>query len=178
MLLLAVDPGVRGCGCALFLNGRLIACDHVLSGSKAERGGAWVSMALAVKKWAHRIAIGHMLPPAIDRLVVEMPVVYPHGPSGKKAGTDPNDLIALAAVVGALCLAFDETVEPINVYAPREWKGQIPKIIHHQRALARLDAEELAHVPKLAKSRLHNALDGMALGLTDLGRLGNVPRDF
>lgn len=125
-------------------------------------------MAQAVRAWVYRHT--KLTDLAIAKFVVEVPVVYLHGPGGKKDGADPNDLIDLAAVVGALCVTFSEAFV-LKAVQPREWKGQVPKEIHHARALSRLDADERARVPKLAKSRLHNALDALALGLTDLGRM-------
>lgn len=169
-VLLSVDPGVRGCGAALFHlgNGQLIACDHVLSGSDGNRAEAWLPMAQAVMLWASRVHSGR-----IAQLVIEQPFIYPKASTlGKKAGTDPNDLIHLAIVVGAILgRAAYLSAPAVKMYLPAEWKGQVPKDICHDRARARLSPIESARLPKLAKSRLHNALDALALGLVYLGRM-------
>jgi len=119
-------------------------------------------MAQAVHSW---------VPGSVSRLAIELPQVYSrHHQTAAKAGTDPNDLIQLAAVVGALCNAF-ESVDTQIVYLPAEWKGQVPKDIMHRRAAERLNAEEAACLPSLAKSKIHNVLDAVSIGLVVLGRM-------
>lgn len=167
-MVLAIDPGLRGCGAAVFRlsDGSLIGCEHVLSGSDGDRAAAWIPMAQAVAMWVSKFG------GRTARLVIEQPFVYPRGPSGKKAGTDPNDLIQLAAVVGALVGRFAYLSAPaVKIYLPAEWKGQLPKSVCHDRARKRLSEQESLCLPKLSASRLHNALDAMALGLVDLGRM-------
>lgn len=128
-----------------------------------ERSGIVRAMARAVHAWA---------PSSLERVVVELPQIYPRGHHlSPKAGTDPNDLLHLAAVVGALGAIFSSVSDVVFVL-PFEWKGQVPKKIHHERALSKLSPNELLLVPKLPASKLHNVLDGIALGLHDVGRLG------
>ncbi len=184
-MLLAVDPGLRACGCAIFDGDRLVAAGFPLGAARAslteklkgtadpdaldmhrpgERAVVLMDMARAVRAWAAPHG-------AIHELAIEMPKVYPRGSQrAEKAGTDPNDLLHLAAVVGSICAAFASA--ETTVYLPAEWKGQVPKKIHGERAIARLTPEELKTIPKLAASRLHNVLDGIALGLHHVGRLG------
>jgi len=182
--LLAVDPGLRACGCAIFRDERLIAAGFPAGAPRSslterlkgtadpdaldmqrptERAEIFLSMARAVALWAESYG-------PITDLAIEMPRVYPRGSQREeKRGADPNDLIHLTAVVGAICTAFAGA--ETHVYLPFEWKGQLPKKIHHERARARLTLEELATIPKLAASKLHNVMDGVALGLHHVGRL-------
>lgn len=107
----------------------------------------------------------------VDRLAIELPQVYERGhQTERKRGTDPNDLIQLAAVVGTLCHVFESAAAQI-VYLPAEWKGQVPKEIMHERARKRLSAEEMTRLPILAKSTLHNVLDAVSIGLVVLERM-------
>lgn len=165
--LFAVDPGLRGCGVAIFDEDTkaLLRADYVKGSAAGERAEAWRAMADSVWSWAEPWK-------TYTKMVIEFPQVRQRGSQrAAKRGTDPNDLIQLAAVVGALvCIRSLRTV-PI-VYLPEEWKGQVPKEIHHERARARLSSVELAVLPKLAKNILHNTMDAVALGLTHLGRLG------
>jgi hypothetical protein len=167
MHILAIDPGLRGSGVALFHeeSKTLLRAEYVKGSATGERAEAWRVMADAVHSWA--------APWNIDlRMVIEFPQVRKKEHQvAKKKGVDPNDLIQLAAVVGALVTMRSQKGTPI-VRLPEEWKGQVPKKIHHERALSRLSDAERAVIPKLAESTLHNVLDAVALGLTQLGRLG------
>jgi len=167
-MILAIDPGVRGCGCALLSPAApnlLRAAAYVPSSSTEERASAWIEMTRAVEDWARNIA-------NVTQVVVELPRVY----QGQKQKGDPNDLIDLAAVVGALCASFDhrqrsETM-PVRVFFPYEWKGQAPKEIIQERVKKRLSAAELEAValPR-AKGLAHNVWDAVALGLVHARRM-------
>lgn len=157
--LLAIDPGLRACGCALFTDRRLVAADLVQSGSKFERASAWLPMAEAVRTWVAIVGV------QVSELAIELPQVY-----HDHIETDQNDLIHLACVVGAICDRFSD-VDETKVYLPAEWKGQAPKAIVHARAMKRLDEQERLVIPNMAKSRKHNMLDGIAIGLVYLKRM-------
>lgn len=169
MPIIYIDPGLRVCGVAAFSVGRLVAAG-LPSGSKDAntndplgRTRAWSAMASAVAEWCRGRG-------EITGVVIELPQVRKreHQRAAKK-GADPNDLIQLAAVVAAISDRFRH--DGVRAFLPEEWKGQVPKKIHNERALARLDAAELAVIPQLASSKLHNVIDAIALGLVDAGRL-------
>jgi len=173
-VILYIDPGLRACGCALFAGGRLVAAGLPAGSKDAStdtphgRPFLWSTMASAVAEWCRGRG-------EITGVVIELPQVRKreHQRAAKK-GTDPNDLIQLAAVVAAISDRFRDSASVgggVRAFLPEEWKGTIPKKIHHERALARLDAAELAAIPQLASSKLHNVLDAVALGLVDSKRL-------
>lgn len=177
---LYVDPGLRACGAAVFDGAALVAAALPVGTQDGdmrrprERAGILVAMAGAVRRWADSIG-------SIERLIVELPQIYPRGHQlAPKAGTDPNDLVHLAAVVGALSAAF-ATVET-EIVLPAEWKGQIPKKIMHARVVGDsiktgiLAPAEKAVLPKLPVSKLHNTLDAVAMGLVDVGRMKSSAR--
>lgn len=164
MSTLALDPGLRGCGVAVFSDeGVLVECEYVRSGSKDAdlEGALW--MARAVK---------NAFPLPYKHLAVEWPQVY----AGSKQKGDPNDLIALAAVVAAVVTRYASIV---TRYKPRDWKGQVPKEVIQARILGapgvagRLSAEEVAVFKDCAcpKSLRHNVLDAIGIGLHFLDRL-------
>lgn len=105
------------------------------------------------------------------RLVWEWPHVY----QGARSSADPADLLALAAVGGAVSALAAAYFTPLDVASvePGQWTGQVPKrkvgnpweSPRGIRIRARLTAEEFAVVP--AK---HDALDAVGIGLHDLGR--------
>lgn len=171
-MILSVDPGLRKCGCALFVDGRLFAAGLVLGELEASmdhartRGVVLRTMAEEVHGWALAKAYG--VP--IQHLAIEMPMVRDRrSQRAEKAGTDPKDIVHLAAIVGAIVAAVPA---PSTVWLPEEWKGQVPKPIHTARTLAKLTPEELARVPKRPRAHDidHNILDGIGIGLHYLGR--------
>lgn len=162
---LAVDPGLRQCGVALFEGPALVAAWLARNCTKTERGPtAWTTMGESVlESWLRRTPRRGLV---LDQLVVEVPQVY----WGKRGGGKAADLIELAGVVGAVAVSMP--VRTRKHFLPREWKGQTPKPVHNRRVLKRLDVEEsLAFDKAIPKSLLNNAIDAVGLGLFHLGRM-------
>jgi hypothetical protein len=165
MSTLALDPGLRGCGVAVFSDaGVLVECEYVRSGSKdADLEGAL---------WMAR-AVEQAFPPPYKHLAVEWPQVY----AGSKQKGDANDLIALAAVVAAVCTRYSTSI--VTRYKPRDWKGQVPKEVIQARILGslgvagRLSPDEMLVYANCdcSKSLRHNILDAIGIGLHFLDRL-------
>lgn len=105
--------------------------------------------------------------PHCSDLVVEWPQVYRPGQSKG----DPNDLIKVAVEVGRWIERADLAGAATSTPTPNEWKGQVPKGVHHARAKGCLTPSELGTLPILPESKAHNMLDAVALGLWRLGRL-------
>ena len=171
--LLAIDPGVRGCGVALFRGGRLQVAGfagHTNKESlddKHTRASVINTVADVVRECLGGVPI--------SMLAIEMPRVHDKKHQvGGKSKVDPNDIVKLATVVGALIHEFSEATT--TVYLPHEWKGQLPKDICHDRAMGRLDDEERANLArvvegKISKKHLLDVLDAVALGLHHVRRL-------
>ena len=148
--LIALDPGLRGCGLAYFdARGRLVHADYVRNPYKTETGPrAWKGFDLA---------------PVFDdtcwNFISEVPQVYRAGASKG----DPDDLIQLAGVVGVWTARI--AAEAYFGVKPREWKGQVPKDVHHARLVKTLTPEEMAMVERAAPPSLrHNVLDAVGIG--------------
>ncbi len=62
-----------------------------------------------------------------DQIVIEFPQHY-----GVRGRANPNNLMLLAAVSGA---AAGAGYSDVTLTRPGEWKGQVPKAIHHRRIL-------------------------------------------
>lgn len=159
--LLAVDPGLRHCGAALFQAGKLhsaaLVKNPVTSGDGAD--ACW-RMAQAVCHWAAAPGVGFP-----EVVICERMQVY--GPDKSKG--DPNDLITLSIIAGML--------RPTWLYLPREWKGQVPKparksdpYILEARVRARLEPAELARLPENV-GPAWDVIDAVGIGLHHLGRL-------
>lgn len=146
--LLAVDPGKKACGVAYFEDGVLVRCG-------LPRGVGAYETALAVEGW---LTFRPILP-VIDDLVVEGQQVY-----GGRIRADPNDLLPLAQVVGAVFARVPHLnrANPL----PRQWKGSVAKDVFTARIRAALtDPEaELLSSLELPKSTEHNVLDAIGLG--------------
>jgi hypothetical protein len=176
---LFVDPGLRACGVAVFHEGRLeraglplgVPVEVANMRRPSERETVLKSMALAVRAWSDYV-IEETRP---ANLFIELPRVYPRGHHlAATRGTDSNDLVDLAAVVGAIVCAFATCNTTIKF--PAEWKGTMPKHIMHERALVILTPEEKAVIPLAPRSKKpnHNTMDAVCMGLATFGRLRTV----
>lgn len=183
--LVSIDPGLRACGVAVFVDGLLVGAHLARNPEKKVRGApAWDAMSLAVQNelWDHypifRGGFGHGNEPGV--LVLEQPQVY-----GGPRGEDPNDLIELAGVDGAI-LGRLEPRKAVS-YLPRQWKGQVDKVIMCRRILksTRVSDSELAAAGltrcgseigvrhhSIPDSLIHNTIDSIGIGLYFLQRLG------
>jgi hypothetical protein len=143
-LILAMDPGANA-GFALGQNGRLI----------------WAGL--------NELPGLLILPGAKYSVFWEKPEIYP----GTKK-ENPNDLITEAVTAGRwlerIALRYGPPAREWWAF-PREWKGGVPKDIHNDRVLERLNVLERPAVPKLPKSKLHNVVDAIGLLLVAQGRM-------
>ena len=158
MIILAVDPGIRGCGAAVFQAERLLAAEYVrnpcIAGSIPD---AILDMARAVVVWFWSVGLQ-----APDALVIEWPQIYR---AGKMKG-DQNDLLPLVGV--DLAIAAKLNVQTI-AYRPAEWKGQMTKDATQARVTARLDRVETNRI-RHAGAKDHNTYDAIGIGLHHIGR--------
>ncbi len=162
----AVDPAVLHPAAAVFDRGVLVAASRVKipgAWAKLDRGERTRAVGKKIATWCLE-ACSLETPLA---LVTEVPEVY----GGRGGRGDPNDLILLALVCGAVAGYLD--VETIGVL-PKEWTGGVKKgttgdpwasprggIIRR-----RLSAAEFAVVVPS-----HDAIDAVGIGLRVLYRL-------
>lgn len=144
--LLALDPSVTATGWAFFEDGK-VKDAGVLSRVDEFRGT--------------ELQVFRTTRP--DILVVEIPQVY-----GRNSMVDENDLIAVAVTAGVFIGSI--ICKELVTVRPAKWKGQVPKSIHNERVLAKLSADERDLLLDIPKSKLHNAIDAIGIGLWHLGR--------
>ena len=143
--LVAVDPGTRRAGVAVFVEGRLVAWFQV-AGDGTPRGTATRILAAVRSVVSGPVA-----------WVAETPQDYPGHPA------PAADLQALREVLDALGV-------PKRARAlPRTWKGNVPKAVHVARAFRVLDGRDVAPP---GQGDAPDAADAVALGLWRLGRTG------
>jgi len=147
LTLLSIDPGVKALGWALWSDaGILISAG--LSRTK-ER-----DLSAAIRD--HRRQV-----PLASRSVVERMVI-----DGR--AVPPGDLLDVQAVGVAVAS------HPLVLVRPCDWKGTIPKTIHHARIMETLSGGEASYVDALLertpKAHRKEILDALGIGLHHLGR--------
>lgn len=174
-MILSIDPGLHAIGASLW--GTETSNDLIWAGLIKNKIDAhpqnptyhsvlWRGMVDAVDERLYSMfgpptAGKHKWP---DRMVIELPQVY----IASRSKGDPNDLIALAGVVGAFAHWFAGMT---TTCSPHSWKGTVPKAIMNARILKHLSPEEQSKIEKAPKSLLHNTLDSVGIGLAHLNRL-------
>ena len=165
-----VDPGVRGCGLSCWFDRQLLQAVYVKNPVlKGDEMHALLGMGRAVANVVDAV-FTNAIPRHLNHpiVVVEFPQVY----RGAQAKGDPRDLLALAAVdgavVGILQQMFGE-VESHRIF-PREWKGQVDPDECVRRVQAKLTPKETALVELPCASLAHNTWDAIGIGLFAAGR--------
>lgn len=101
---------------------------------------------------------------------VESPVIYP------RSKARPADIMKLAREAGRWIGIYSTLGVEAHLVEPAQWKGQVPKDIHHARVWAALTSAEQAlvsvSVKVIAPSKRHNVLDAVGLGLWVAERAG------
>lgn len=143
-MLLAIDPGADS-GWAIFFKGMLIACGL---GSDP-----------------------NPLPEKFDVLVIEYPMIYPHGRTA-----NPNDILKVAFNAGEWFGCYGKRAGEFKLVKPREWKGTINADICNARTWAKLDdgeknvVDDAVREQRIAARKRHNVIDAIGLGLFASGR--------
>jgi len=150
--LIAIDPGIRGCGVALFRDGTLKFALYLRNYSNGNLPDRCIAMAQDL----YCLSV-------VDEVAFEWPQIYRQG---KRTG-DPNDLLPLVGITMAFVALSRSTA---TSYLPREWKGSLDKATCAERVLARLSATERDNISHAAPSLMHNVYDAVGIGLHHLGR--------
>lgn len=129
----------------------------------ANTGAAFFGNGVLYAAELHTKPVAHLY--LVNQLVIEIPKF-----SDQTKGKDPQDLITLAVNAGQWIQVL--RAPDVRRVFPSQWKGNVPKAIHNERVLAKLTPAELAVIPKLPATKLHNVIDAIGLGLFALGRMG------
>jgi hypothetical protein len=102
-------------------------------------------------------------------VLIERPRIYPHGRT-----KNPNDVLSVAINAGEWAGYYRALGCPVTYVEPAKWKGQIPKDVHHARIFAKLTPKEqgimLGCAEGIARSKRHNMVDAVGLGLFQVSR--------
>lgn len=177
-LLFAIDPGKNACALATFVDRQFVAAESVSSWSRrVVCYPTKIVWEIPVPDAAHPYKSADLIAEAVAgaRLVGQIE-------TSCQAGCTVVDRYARN---NGSCK---------NAKERRGWKGQIPKPLHHQRVIKRLTPDELQVMLRIKpdlleynakacevyartlvvrgySSSVHNLLDAVALGLTELGRM-------
>lgn len=153
-MILSVDPGVRGCGCALWApDGELLRAAYVRGEEDARAVFPDVVEVMTIKiaAWVRGAYV-------LNQLVIERPQTY-HGRARKG---DANDLLDLSIMVGAVHVHLGA---PTRYTLPAEWKGQTPKSATEARARKKLGAlVDRVELPGRDKKLASNVWDAVGIG--------------
>lgn len=153
-VLVAIDPGKKASGYAIFIDRELKAC------GMAEEAGDLIYHWHA---YPDRVCFGRSWP---ELVVMEYPKIYDR----RRWKGDPNDLLPITAAGAHLA----GTLHPMRfkIGMPEDWKGQTPKKVQNVRDRGVLSLAELAVVDavSLAPSKMHNVIDAIGVGLWELKR--------
>jgi hypothetical protein len=108
-------------------------------------------------------------PPAwagVKAAAVESQELYSTGPKAAHR-IAPQPMIWLAQICGNVLGHCQQLHRNVKLYcpAPKEWKGQVPKGVFHERIRSRLHKVERDAVAKFSKSRRSHVLDACGLAL-------------
>jgi hypothetical protein len=152
--IVGVDPGVKWCGISMFEDGNLASAQLLEFDSDFT---------------VARQLEGLFFHEGISKVFCEKMQAYA---PGQQKG-DQQDLLSVNLVVGALKGVAETHVlgAPVHLIFPREWKGNVPKDVMLNRIMSKLSDEEKERIPKLPKSKLHNVIDAIGIGLWATRRL-------
>jgi hypothetical protein len=170
-MILAVDPGVRGSGVAVFDCGKLVNAAYVPNlVEKGNRACEAASMAASVHSWVCKKYGSEWS--KVETLALEWPQIYATRIRMGLTKEDPNDLLALCGVQASLATLF--VTAQVFSYLPSEWKGQMKKEACHRRINQRLleegDQEPLYLASEEIGNLAHNIWDAVGIGLFHLNR--------
>jgi hypothetical protein len=162
-VIVSIDPGVRFTGVAIW--------DHHQSRYYLRRAhlvkNTAKDLAMSVVNVSCGTFIGNY---PFEAVIVELPQVY----TRDKSKGDPNDLIAVAAVAGAIMDRYASLARVGHkLYVlPGEWKGGVPKTTKSgqnpikNRCQVDLRPQELGNIAlPTAMSLQHNVWDAVGIGL-------------
>ena len=153
--ILAIDPGLRSVGLALFTDGKLERVEWVKNPEQHARD---LNACLSMISETCKLVIDTF--PQIDEIAIEQQWIPPM--RVQRVNTD--DLLFLAYVVGGL-MGFLE-FEKIAGYKPKEWKknDNRKKELYTQKLIDEMSKDELELIKGLSGKKLSDVVDAIGIG--------------
>lgn len=153
--LLAVDPGLRCCGVALFRDGVLVRAGAVRGPAKGRGPAVWSALAAGVESWIwQRESVGG--PPRPQVLVVETMRI-----DARSVAEDVLEVQAVAACIVGRLWGWTPDEAPAH-----KWKGQTPRDVMGRRVEKHVQDEGLwsaIEVPSV-KDHLNDVMHAVGIG--------------
>lgn len=146
--LTSIDPGVHSLGVACFTE-RVLKGAYFLENDQQQYLAEMVSVVEG------------------DSVISEQMQAYA---PGQQKG-DQADILHVNITVGALMQHTVANKGFFQMVYPRTWKGNVPKEVMLNRIMSKLTEAEKKLLPKLPKTKLHNVIDAIGIGLWKLERL-------
>lgn len=171
--LLAVDPGLRTAGAAIFKGPCLAGCALIQAGDDL-RGVSgievWGRMGERMRRWESGV-LGGGYP---EHIAIEKMTIVTRG-SGGWSGIPPESLLQVTGSAGAVAHACSGPNTRVwRDELPSRWKGSINKEVmwrRVQRQLTEKEQEIVAFAARLHAPNLrHNIYDAVMLGMYCVGR--------
>ena len=173
--LLAIDPGLRTVGAAIFRGPDLVAAALIRAGDdlKTTRSSeVWARMGALTEKWVRGV-LGGGLP---DHISIEKTTIYPtRGRGSKRDSKVPESLLQVTGTAGAIATRCSgPNTRIFRDELPSRWKGPVNKEIMWRRVGPKLSDYERSIVEFAlrphAKALHHNTLDAVMMGMFVVGR--------
>ena len=160
----SIDIGLHGVASAYFQNGVLLGAWYDLNRGRHRGPEAWAT-----------IASGVLVPSPPKVLTLETMQVYD---TRSASGVNPDDLLQLQGVAGALAFRFQSLGAQVAGVLPAQWKQQVPKKVMNERVrgwcqyLGWLDGRIM--LP--GKERANDVWDAVGIGIVYQGLAGKLIR--
>lgn len=167
-LTVSIDPGLHGCGVAVFLDGLLAHAEY--TGGLGGQIHTLLEPIEPVERLLFEVAgegTWDRTTAPIHTLIVEVPQVY-DTPKQKGRQVDVLRLYGVAIAIVAVARPF---VRAALTLQPAEWKGQVPKDVMVERIKGRLSPDEMDVIDLPSSTVEHNLWDAVGIGLRHAGRL-------
>lgn len=161
--LITFDCGLSYVGAALydFEKQSLIDCYYIDTGIDAREEAEQTADLVKKIFLTFQTFLEHTL------IVVEYPEQYSHTPAPR------SSVQGLACTGGGIVSMLKKDSNKVEFVLPKTWKGQVPKDIMLNRIVAKLSDTEkqILESKNYIKSKKHNVIDAIGLGLFKLNRL-------
>ena len=160
---ISFDCGLSYVGAAIFdcTTKALVDCHYIDTGIDGRYGAEQVAdLVLKVLKVFEKDLSNALI-------TVEYPEQYAQTPAPR------SSVQGLACTGGGIVCMLKREDNKVEFVLPKEWKKQVPKDIMLERIVNRLSDSEKAILEskRLIKSKKHNVVDAIGLGLYKIGRL-------
>lgn len=178
-VILAIDPGIRSPGAALFVDGELAAATRIKVPSKLHKGELGEranAVGLLIAAWQHDTYSALGLCAYMD-VVYEWPQIY----RASKSKGSPNDLLKTLATGAAAVAKLGGLARTVTTPTPHDWAGNTKKATKGDpwdSERARMVARRLTPAERALVPDSHDAIDAVALGLWKAKRFEPIRVNF